>query len=86
MNTTNTLTEYKDADAAWEAGNEWIDSTRRFEKLDFIMETASIEFKDTFLNEIVQWMGEEDFSEFFKHIRRNWDIKTPQELDYAMNS
>jgi len=82
----NTTTTYKDADEAHDAGNEWIDSTRRFEKLDFIMETASIEFKDTFLNEIVQWMGEEDFSEFFKHLRRNWDIKTPQELDYEMNS
>jgi hypothetical protein len=79
-------TTYKDADEAWEAGNEWIDTTRRSEKLDYLMETASVEFKDTLLNEIVQWMGEDDFDEFFKHLRRNWEIKTPQELDYAMNS
>jgi len=82
----NTTTTYKDADEAYDAGTEWVDSTDRHEKLDFIMETASVEFKDTFLNEIVQWMGEDDFSEFFKHLRRNWDIKTPQELDFDMNN
>lgn len=81
MNTT-----YKSADEAREAGNEWIDTTRRSEKLDYLMETATIEFKDNFLNEIVQWMSEDDFDEFFKHLRRNWDILTPMELDYRMNS
>jgi hypothetical protein len=80
------VTTYKDADQAYEAGNEWINESDRFEKLDYIMETASVEFKDNFLNEIVQWMGEEDFSAFFEHIRRNWDFKTPPELDYLMNS
>ena len=79
-------TPQQDADQAYDAGTEWIDKSDRFEKLDFIMETASVEFKDNFLNEIVQWMGDEDFSEFFKHIRRNWGFKTPQELDYDMNS
>ena len=82
----NTTTTYKDAEEAYDAGTEWIDSTRRFEKLDYLMETASVEFKDNFLNEIVQWMGEEDFSKFYKHLRRNWEIKTPPEFDYAMNS
>jgi len=65
----NTTTTYKDTDEAWEAGNEWIRQSDRWEKLDFLMETASLEF-----------------NEFFNHLRRNWDIKTPQELDYAMNS
>ena len=86
MNNTNTTTEYKDADEAWEAGNVWVRQTDRHEKLDYLMETASPEFKDNIVNEMVRWMGEEDFSEFFKHLRRNWDIKTPQELDYEMNS
>ena len=85
MNTTYT-TEQDTANEAWEAGQEWIDKSDRFEKLDFIMETASIEFKDNFLNEIVQWMGDEDFSEFFKHIHRNWGFLTPQELDHRMHS
>ena len=81
-----TTTPQQDADQAYDAGTEWIDSTDRFEKLDYIMETASVEFKDIFLNELVQWMGEEDFSEFFTHLRRNWELKTPQELDYQMNN
>jgi hypothetical protein len=50
------------------------------------METASIELRDNFINEIVQWMSDEDFSEFFKHLRKNWGFKTPQELDHAMNN
>jgi hypothetical protein len=79
-------TTYKSADEAWEAGNQWIDSTRRSVKLNYLLETSTQEFKDKLLDEIVQWMGEDDFSEFYKHLRRNWDIKTPQELDYDMNS
>ena len=79
-------TTYKDADEAYEAGNQWVHQSDRFEKLDFIMETATVELKDNFLNELVQWMGDKEFAEFFKHIRRNWDFKTPQELDYAMNN
>ena len=75
-------TVHKDADEAYETGNEWIDKSTRFEKLDYLMETASVEFKDNILNEMVQWMGEEDFSEFFNHLRRNWNIKTPQDLVY----
>ena len=82
MNTT----EYKDADEAYDAGTEWIDKSDRFEKLDYIMDIASIEFKDNFLNELVQWMGDAEFSAFFEHIRRNWGFKTPQELDYDMNN
>lgn len=87
MNTTNTLTEYKDADEAWEAGNEWVRATDRWDKLEYLEETCSSEFKEkTLLHEVVKFMGENDFDEFFNHLRRNWDIKTPQELDYAMNS
>jgi hypothetical protein len=56
---------------------KWMLETSRFEKLDHIMETASIEFKDTFLNEIVRWMGEDEFDEFFKHLQSNWGIMTP---------
>ena len=76
---------YKDENEAHDAGTKWIEQSDRFEKLDYLMETCSIEFKDNFLNEIVQWMGEDDFTEFFKHLCRNWGIKTPQELDYLMN-
>ena len=47
-------TPQQDADQAYDAGTEWIDKSDRFEKLDYIMETASVEFKDNFLNELVQ--------------------------------
>ena len=80
-----TTTPQQEAEQAYDAGTEWIDKSNRFEKLDFIMESASIEFKDTFLNELVQWMGDEDFSEFFEHIRRNWNFKTPPELNHIMD-
>ena len=79
-------TTYPNADEAYDAGTEWIDKSDRFEKLDFIMETASVEFKDNFLNELVQWMGDEDFSEFFKHLRKTWGFKTPPELDFNLNN
>lgn len=82
MNTT----EYKDADEAWEAGNEWVKDSRRHEKLDFLTETATPELTDNLLNEMVQWMGEDSFNEFFNHLRRNWNIKTPQEFNYEMNN
>lgn len=77
---------YKDADQAYDAGQEWIDETPSHEKLDYIMETASIELKDNLLNEIVQWMGDKDFSEFFRHIHKNWVFLTPPEIDYLMMS
>ena len=87
MNTTNTTTEYKDADAAWEAGNEWVRATNRWDKLEYLEENCSSDFlENNLLHEVVKFMGEDDFREFFKHLRQNWDIKTPQELDYEMNS
>jgi hypothetical protein len=82
---TNT-TEYNNADEAYDAGQKWIKESDRFEKLDFLMETTSQEFKDNLLNEIARWMGEHDWEEFFNHLVRNWEIKTPQELDYEMNN
>jgi hypothetical protein len=81
MNTT----EYKDVDEAWEAGNEWVQATNRWDKLDYIKETSP-ELQESLVNEMARFMSEESFNEFFTHLRRNWDVKTPQELDYAMNS
>lgn len=87
LNTVMNTTTYKDADEAWEAGQEWIDKSHRWEKLDYLQETCSKDFLEkTLMDEMVRWMGEDDFSEFFKSLCRHWDLKTPQELDYAMNS
>lgn len=80
-------TTYKDVDEAWEAGNEWVQATNRWDKLEYLEETCSSDFLEkTLLHEVVKFMGEDDFNEFFDHLRRNWEIKTPQELDYAMNN
>lgn len=81
----NNTTTYKDADEAWEAGNKWVQATNRWDKLDYLTETAP-ELQESLVNEMAKFMGEESFNEFFTHLRRNWDVKTPQELDYAMNS
>ena len=81
---TNTTT-YNTQDEAWTAGNEWVRESDRWEKLDFLMETASPEFKDNLINEMMRWMGEDDFNEFFNHLRRNWEILTPQEMEYELN-
>ena len=79
-----TNTTYQTRDEAWEAGNEWVRESDRWEKLDLLMETASPEFKDNLLNELVKFMGQHDFNEFFNHLRRNWGILTPQEMQYDM--
>ena len=76
-----------EADAAYEAGQEWISKSNRWEKLEYLQETCSTDFlKNHLMDEMVRWMGEDDFSEFFKSLCRNWDLLTPMELDYAMNS
>ena len=75
------------ANQAWEAGQEWIKQSDRFEKMEYLQETCSSDFLECHLmDEMVKWMGEKDFSEFFQHLCRNWDIKTPQELEHLMNS
>jgi hypothetical protein len=57
----------------------------RFEKLEYLQETCSKDFLDNhFLNELVNWMGEDDFTEFYDRLCRLWDIKTPEELNKAM--
>jgi hypothetical protein len=82
----NTTTTYKDADAAWMAGSEWILTSDKWEKMDFLMETASPEFKDNLINELLKFMSEFEVAEFFSHLRRNCGVLTKPELEYKMNS
>lgn len=83
MNTTT----YKDADEAWEAGNEWIEKSTKGEKFEFLQETCTAEFlKENLLQEILNYLYEYQVNEIFIRLRKNWGIKTPQELDYEMNS
>lgn len=72
-----------------EAANEaWMNGTSRYDKLEYLLEVCSSEHikECTFLNELVQWMGENDFDEFFKRHCSLWNIKTPAELEHEMNN
>ena len=55
----------------------------RYEKLEYLVETCSENFiKDCpMLQEMVRWMEEDDFSEFFSRLCSNWEIKDPTEED-----
>ena len=58
----------------------------RFEKLEWLQEMCTESFASTLLDEMVQWMGEKEFDEFYNHLCRNHDIpRTPNELEAKMN-
>jgi hypothetical protein len=59
----------------------------RWEKMVWLQETTSTEFfNETLRDEMVRWMGEDDFNKFYDHLCRNWDIaRTPNELEAKMN-
>jgi hypothetical protein len=81
-----TNTTYQTQDEAWEAGNEWVRESDRWEKLEYLQETCTTDFVEKeLLHEVVKFMRQDDFNEFFNHLRRNWAINTPQELEYEMN-
>lgn len=60
-----------------------INAMTRFEKVEYLLETCSPEFIKAcpFLDEMVSWMDEDDFSKFFTHICACWDIKDPEDLE-----
>jgi hypothetical protein len=47
----------------------------RWEKMEFLEETTTVtaHTKDI-LNEMVSWMGENDFNKFYDNFCSNWDI------------
>jgi len=58
----------------------------RWEKLEWLQEVTSSEFfSETLRDEMVRWMGEDDFNEFYDHLCRNWSIaRTPTEMQAIM--
>ena len=59
----------------------------RYEKLEWLEQTCSEKFmKEEFVLELVGWMGEDGFEEFYDHLCRNWDIarnaEEIEEIDY----
>ena len=55
----------------------------RFDKLEWLIETCRGDFvKDcTLLWEMVSWMGENDFDEFYQKLCNEWSILSPEELN-----
>lgn len=49
----------------------------RFDKLEHLLETCSEEFISSciMLREMVGWMSENDFNEFYDKLCSNWDIR-----------
>lgn len=90
----NTNTNYKESNEtylqnkAWERGQEWIETSNKWEKMEYLKETCSNEFfqECTLLDEMVRWMDDQEFNQFFKKICSHWNILTPPELDYEMNN
>lgn len=60
----------------------------RYEKLEWLEQTCSEKFmKEEFVLEMVRWMGEDDFEQFYDQLCRNWDIaKSPEELEELANA
>ena len=47
----------------------------RFEKVEFLQETTTVEFHTaTLLTELISWMPEQDFSKFYDDFCSNWDV------------
>jgi len=65
---------------------EWYRTTNRHEKVEYLKETTNPGwFDEHFIHELVTWMGEDDFNEFFKNqLVRYWEIKTAPELNELM--
>ena len=53
----------------------------RFEKLEFLEETTAFK-RDTILRELVGWLTDDDFNQFYYHFCQAWDVcRSPEELD-----
>ena len=54
-------------------------NTTRFEKVEWLFENCGeTHMKEFFFNELIAWMFEEEFNEFYEHHTRLWSIETPE--------
>lgn len=60
----------------------------RHEKLEWLYETCATSFlQNNLIQEMVTWMGEDEFDKFYEHLCRNWEIaRSPEELAEKMFS
>ena len=58
----------------------------RFEKLEFLQETTAFK-KDTILNDLVGWLTDDDFNQFYEYFCQAWDIcRSHEELNERYGS
>ena len=57
----------------------------RYDKLEWLEQTTSPQFmQETLVQEMVRWMGEDEFEQFYDHLCRMWGIARDQaEWDYV---
>ena len=61
---------------------QYVSDTNRFEKMEWLQESCTPDhITHQLLPELVNWLGENDFNEFFERHCRLWDIKCPEELN-----
>ena len=59
----------------------------RHEKLEFLAETTHFDTNNQLLQEMVGWMTDDDFNEFYEHFCGCWDIcRSHEELDERYGS
>jgi hypothetical protein len=59
-----------------------VKDTNRHEKMDWLYESCSeIHMQQHFVTELVHWLEEKDFNEFYEWHCRNWDICSPEEMN-----
>jgi hypothetical protein len=60
----------------------------RYDKLEWLEQTTSPQFmQETLVQEMVRWMGEDEFEQFYDHLCRMWEIaRSPEELEELANA
>ncbi len=72
---------------AYELDKKWLEETNRFDKVEYLLESCRADHivETPFLNEMVNWMSESAFTEFFARHCSLHNILLPNELKYQMS-
>lgn len=58
----------------------------RFDKLQFLQDTTAFK-RDTILRELVGWLTDDDFDQFYQEFCQTWDVcTTPEQLNERYGS
>ena len=83
-----TTTEYtfETEEQADQQDEKWLQESTRYDKVEYLLESCQEGHivESTFFNEMVSWMDEDDFTEFFKRHCSLHNILLPNALTYQM--